>query len=401
MSGGHGDQQLAAACRDPGRARGTTVAEGRFDPPTRTPPDLDVVLGHAVHASRASIMVTDAELDFPGPRIVYVNPAFEAMTGYAAADVIGRSPRFLQGPSTARPVLDRLRSQLERGDTFDGEAVNYRADGSPFIMSWRVAPVCDDHDQVTHFVAIQEDVTTARLESIDASILITDLHRLVQPRTGRVVDHLDVASRYRAANDRLPVGGDWHDVVVLPDGRAALVAGDVTGSGAETVVTMSVLRWSMRALLLAGHDVPAVITTMHTIARSERIHASVAVVAVAEDGAVAVSTAGHPPVLVLRADGSAELIGSHHPTLGFPLEELDVVTDATTLHPGDAVIAYTDGVLDGGRIDVDDIVPTITARLRRRGIEGPSDPAAMCRALLVDARGDDDAAVVAARYRTP
>jgi PAS domain S-box-containing protein len=117
------------------------------------------LLNSAVLQSKESILITDAQLDPPGPRIVFVNPAFTRMTGYGAEEVIGQSPRILQGPRTDRAVLDRLRGNLERGEVFEGEAINYRKDGKAFYLEWQVAPLRDPGGKITHFVAIQRDVT--------------------------------------------------------------------------------------------------------------------------------------------------------------------------------------------------------------------------------------------------
>src|SRR5690606_3474076 len=75
----------------------------------------------AVNHVTDSVVITDADLESPGPRIIYVNPAFERMTGYDAREVIGQSPRLLQGPRTDRTVLDSLRKALAEGRTFEGE----------------------------------------------------------------------------------------------------------------------------------------------------------------------------------------------------------------------------------------------------------------------------------------
>jgi PAS domain-containing protein len=74
-------------------------------------PDLRVLLA-AVEASGEAILITSAGLDEPGPRIEYINPAFTRMTGYEADEVIGRTPRLLQGPETDRAVLDGMRAAL-------------------------------------------------------------------------------------------------------------------------------------------------------------------------------------------------------------------------------------------------------------------------------------------------
>jgi two-component system cell cycle sensor histidine kinase/response regulator CckA len=124
------------------------------------------LLNSAVLQSRESIVITDAKLDLPGPQIVFVNPAFTKMTGYAAEEVIGKTPRILQGPRTDQAVISRLRQDLERGELFEGEAINYRKDGTEFTLEWQAAPIRDEDGTITHFLALQRDVTARkRLES--------------------------------------------------------------------------------------------------------------------------------------------------------------------------------------------------------------------------------------------
>jgi PAS domain S-box-containing protein len=117
------------------------------------------LLNSAIEQSKESIVITDAELDSPGPKIIFVNPAFTTMTGYTAAEAIGKTPRILQGPRTDKTVLARLRKNLEHGEPFAGEAVNYRKDGKEFDLEWQVAPLRNAAGKITHFVAIQRDIT--------------------------------------------------------------------------------------------------------------------------------------------------------------------------------------------------------------------------------------------------
>ncbi|MEM9131417.1 MAG: SpoIIE family protein phosphatase [Actinomycetota bacterium] len=112
--------------------------------------------------TRSAACITTADLDAPGPTIVYVNPAYCEMTGRSEDEVVGSSPRIMQGPLTSRPVLDRLRADLAAGRPFMGEAVNYRKDGKPFLISWRIDPVVDDRGRTTHFIATQSDITAFR-----------------------------------------------------------------------------------------------------------------------------------------------------------------------------------------------------------------------------------------------
>lgn len=117
------------------------------------------LLGSAVEQSKESIMITSAELELPGPTILFVNPAFIKMTGYTAAEVIGKNPRLLQGPNTDRAVLRRLRENLTQGEVFAGETINYRKDQKEFNLEWQVAPLRNPQGTITHFMAIQRDIT--------------------------------------------------------------------------------------------------------------------------------------------------------------------------------------------------------------------------------------------------
>jgi PAS domain S-box-containing protein len=117
----------------------------------------------AVEQAHEAVAISEGEpVEDPGPPIQYVNPAFSTMTGYEADEVIGRSPRFLRGPRTEPWVLRRLQERLQEGQSFEGEAVNYRKDGTPFINHWSSAPVRNDQGDITHWVSVQRDVTDQR-----------------------------------------------------------------------------------------------------------------------------------------------------------------------------------------------------------------------------------------------
>ena len=144
-----------------GKVAGIVVMARDITELKRTKESLSL-LGSAVQQTTDSILITTAELDFPGPRIMFVNPAFTLMTGYSAAEVMGKSPRILQGPRTDRKVLDRLRYNLEHGEIFTGETVNYRKDGGAYEQEWQIFPIRDAGDTVTHYVALLRDVTVRR-----------------------------------------------------------------------------------------------------------------------------------------------------------------------------------------------------------------------------------------------
>ena len=111
----------------------------------------------AIAASSNGVVITDPnQLDNP---IIYVNPAFERMTGYAAEEVLGRNCRFLQGAERGQPALDELRTALEEARECRAVLKNYKKDGTMFWNELSVSPVRGEGGEPTNFVGIQEDIT--------------------------------------------------------------------------------------------------------------------------------------------------------------------------------------------------------------------------------------------------
>lgn len=119
---------------------------------------FDAIMAAGVLRTREAICITSAEIE--DPRIVFVNEAFTTLTGYRADEVLGRNPKLLQGPLTDRAVLERLKANLRRGEEFNGETVNYHADGRPFWMNWRILPL--HYGSHHYFMAVQRDGTSLR-----------------------------------------------------------------------------------------------------------------------------------------------------------------------------------------------------------------------------------------------
>src|SRR6266545_6058166 len=120
------------------------------------------LLKTAIEQSNESVIIMTAQLDPPGPQIVYANPAFTKMTGYTLEEVIGKTPHILEGPKTDRSMLSRLCKDCMAGEVFHGETINYRKDRSEFRLEWTAGPAPNERGEVTHFAAAQFDVTERR-----------------------------------------------------------------------------------------------------------------------------------------------------------------------------------------------------------------------------------------------
>lgn len=120
------------------------------------------LLESAIQQSNELIVITTADLEPPGPRIVFMNPALTKLMGYSAEEVIGQSPRMLQGPKTDRLVLDRIRQCLVEGNAFTGEVINYGKDGTEHQLELHITPLCNELGELTHFVSVQRDITSRK-----------------------------------------------------------------------------------------------------------------------------------------------------------------------------------------------------------------------------------------------
>lgn len=118
------------------------------------------VLIAAVDRLNDIVIVTEATMvEEPGPRILFVNPAFEKVTGYSASEVLGRSPRFLSGPGTSGIDLTRVDSALRARKTVRAELLNYKKDGTPFWVEFIATTTTSPTAGGDYFVFIERDVT--------------------------------------------------------------------------------------------------------------------------------------------------------------------------------------------------------------------------------------------------
>ena len=111
----------------------TTIEKSLVSPETRL-----ALVKVIAENSFDSVLITDAT---SSGKIIYANKAFKTLTGYNPSDVIGKNPRILQGPATDKKLIRRLSEALKSGKKFEGKAINYKKDGTPFIMYWRVLPI--------------------------------------------------------------------------------------------------------------------------------------------------------------------------------------------------------------------------------------------------------------------
>ncbi len=109
---------------------------------------------HAIQQNPALIMITD-----PSGTIEYVNPKFTKVTGYTIEEIKGKNPRVLKSGFTSNAVYNILWKTIKSGGTWQGEIQNKKKNGEPYWESQIISPIVDEQGNVTHFVAVKEDIT--------------------------------------------------------------------------------------------------------------------------------------------------------------------------------------------------------------------------------------------------
>jgi diguanylate cyclase (GGDEF)-like protein/PAS domain S-box-containing protein len=137
-----------------------------------TPPivaDLPKLLEICIDRLNDAIVITEAEpIEKPGPRIVWANRIFYERTGYSPEEIIGQSPRILQGPESDRATLDKIRVALQDWKSIRVETLNYRKDGTTYWSEFEIVPVANEAGWFTHWISVQRDVTQRK--ALEASV---------------------------------------------------------------------------------------------------------------------------------------------------------------------------------------------------------------------------------------
>ncbi len=150
----------------------------------------------AIAASHNGIVITDNRI--PNNPIVYVNSAFEKITGYSASDVMGKNCRFLQGDDVFQPEKEMIREVVASGNPCTVVIRNYRKDGTLFWNELNISPIFDEHGKATHFIGIQTDITERKEAEKDLKRQMR-LTILLNRITDEIRQSLDVESIFRTA----------------------------------------------------------------------------------------------------------------------------------------------------------------------------------------------------------
>jgi sigma-B regulation protein RsbU (phosphoserine phosphatase) len=311
--------------------------------------------------------VTIADARAPGRPLIYVNEGFERMTGYSVAEALGRNCRFLQGPDTDAIAVADIRAALVECREGLVEILNYRKDGTTFWNRLSISPVREPSGEVTHFIGIQSDVTVRR-QAEDG--LRRSKHAMEQDLrlAARVQQALLPPPEYQAGELRLAhafqpcddLAGDGVGIVPLPENRLGIYLLDVSGHGVGPALLSFTLahllsqtvdgalvteRSGASSCLVPPSRVAERLNRQFPMDRTRQYFTLVYGVLDPASGRFEYVVAGHPPPVLLPYVGPPAAVAG----AGLPIGMIDDATfeeEALTLHPGDRLYFYTDGVTE-------------------------------------------------------
>ena len=303
------------------------------------------------------------------------NPAAERVLGHTAGDVIGRHVNVLvpeEGKAQQRAAhLRALRGELVR----DWECERVRRDGTLIPVSITLSVIRDAAGAPLGLAKFVRDVRDRKRYEHQRNIAETLQHALL-PDAAPDLPGLAVATRYCPGGAGLHVGGDWYDVFALPGRRVGVAVGDVVGQGVAAAAVMGQLRVALRAYALEFSSPATVLTCLSRLARSldDSQMATVLYGVVDPDGAsIELASAGHPPPLVVRADGEVSYLDlDGAPPLGV-LVELPPIQVVEHLAPGWVLLFYTDGLIERRGASIEDGMAAVA-----QAAAGPTDVETLC-----------------------
>ncbi|TDB72882.1 GAF domain-containing protein [Micromonospora sp. KC723] len=287
-----------------------------------------------------------------------------AASSHADESVLPQLHKVLQetGPDSIQARLreaSRSATQVPLGPPMEGFAVPLIARGQRLGTLAVGRHVRHRHDPDE--VAVLEDVARRAALAIENARIHAERRRVAQtlqqsllPPGLPVVEGIGFAAEYVPTGDDAEVGGDFYDVVPLPDGRWLVVIGDVSGKGIQAAAVTGLVRDVIRVLIGDGKPLPEVLSRLNEtlVERGGGRYCTLALAAVGPAGRrqldVSLHLAGHDRPVLLRGAGGASFVGIGGTALGL----LDSITSPTAeipLAPGDSLVFYTDGVTERRR----------------------------------------------------
>ena len=300
----------------------------------------------------------------PYLRYVHVNERLAEFNGHDVEAHLGQTVGQIV-PDLAQDLEPILRNVLETGIPTDKIEVSGETDaeaGTERVFEAAYLPVTLDDDEVVGIVTVVDDVTEQRRARQDLQRryarerdIATRMQRGLTPRNLPCPQGYELAVKYVAGSGDLRIGGDWYDVIELGPDRFAVVIGDVVGHGLNAALAMVRIRHALAGLSYAVPNPGQVLERLDEYAtEDEDRFAATLVYGLLEPatGTITLSSAGHPPPLIIKSDGDIIRVDAGKGTpIGVTASGRPWTS--VTLQPGDCLLLYTDGVFEERGTSID------------------------------------------------
>src|SRR5580704_6079125 len=278
------------------------------------PTSLLVLLSRVVAQTGDSVIITDSE-----GTICYVNPGFEATSGYSQAEALGKTPRILKSGLHDAEFYRQLWSRLKQGQPNRGMVINRRKSGELYWSQQTITPMHDQAGGLSHFVSVSRDITV--LKKKEEQEFQLQLARDVQRRfyaAPPTVTGFDIGA---ASHPVYETGGDYFDFIDRQDGSIVIAMGDVNGHGYGSALVMALTRAYLRSFASMDLEVHEILGRInHMLLNDLEQHQFVTLCLVRLQPAnrkLSYANAGHVPGFVLESAGEIrQMLDSTGPPLG-------------------------------------------------------------------------------------
>lgn len=160
-----------------------------------------------------SVMIMEAiPLDEPGPRIIYINQAFTKLTGYSENEIIGKTPRVLNGPETDTNTLREIRASMEKSEPVNFTLLCYKKSGETYWANRVITPVDDEHGNISHWISVERDFTEQKMEETK-NLVFSELSKIFN-RNSTLISSLEEVQKYLINIFNYKVSEFW---MITPD----------------------------------------------------------------------------------------------------------------------------------------------------------------------------------------
>lgn len=306
--------------------------------------DSSASLGQAVEQTADSVIITNKQ-----GFIEYVNPAFETTTGYSREDALGKTPRILKSGEHNQEFYQQLWNRILSGQPYRGTIINRKKTGELYWSEQTITPMKDDDGKITHFVSVLKDVTE-QIQQREHEVEMR-LARAVQQRFYRrsaTLPGFDICTVAHPANE---TGGDYVDLIPMPDDCLGIAIGDVGGHGFDSALVMAETRAYLRAFARTSRDLGEILTQVNRALLEDFEETKYVTLLLAcidpRQRSLVYANAGHVSGYLLRNSGEVGYVmESLNLPLGFFPDARYSASEVIPLESGEIVALLTDGITE-------------------------------------------------------